>query len=141
MCDTMEKNNRMVHVNESVTDDLSQTEEAVFEVVALNPDATIEEIREKYDADANQILEVTDSLQSKGFIRALDDGEFNDCVWEVTELGRLMLLKYAQVMRFDVMEAKLRGQPVEQVESLEEKKEAFEVAYRQCKTLFEGGDL
>lgn len=132
-------NENSVKVEKRVTTDLGQTEEAVFEVVALNPDATIDEIREKYGLSPNRVLEATDNLQHRGFIQALDEDEHNDCVWKVTELGRLMLLKYVEVMRFDVMEAKLRGQSVSEVERLEEKKEGFETAYRQCKMLFENG--
>jgi DNA-binding PadR family transcriptional regulator len=134
----MEENNTMnVKVEKRVTTDLEQTEEAVFEVIALNPDAAIEGIREKYGLSKNRVLEATDNLQRKGFVEAVSEDEHNDCVWKVTELGRLMLLKYVQVMRFDIMEAKLRGQSRSQVEKLEEKKEAFETAYRQCKMLFE----
>jgi putative heme iron utilization protein len=135
----MTNKNESVKVENRVTTDLGQTEEAVFEVIALNPDSTIEQIREKYGLSPTRVLEVTDNLQRKGFVRALDESEFNDCVWEVTELGRVMLLKYVQVMRFDIMEAKLRGQSESRVESLESKKEAFETAYRQCKALFEAG--
>lgn len=127
-----------VKVEDRVTADLGRTEEAVFEVIALNPDSSIEEIRDKYNLSSDRVLEVTDSLQSSGFVRQVAGSEFGDCVWEVTELGRLMLLKYVQVMRFDVMEAELRGQPPEQVEGLKRKKKAFENAYRQCKMLFEG---
>jgi len=130
-------NENSVKVEKRVTTDLGQTEEAVFEVIALNPDATIEEVRDKYKLCKNRVLEATDNLQRKGFVEAVPEDEHNDCVWKVTELGRLMLLKYVQVMRFDIMEAKKRGQSVQQVESLEEKKEAFETAYRQCKMLFE----
>lgn len=126
-----------VKVEKRVTTDLGRTEEAVFEVIALNPDATIEGIREKYGLSKNRVLEATDNLQRKGFVEAVAEDEYNDCVWKVTELGRIMLLKYVQVMRFDIMEAKQRGQPVSQVERLEEKKEGFETAYRQCKMLFE----
>jgi len=134
--------NANVKVEDRVTTDLGQTEEAVFEVVALNPDASIEDIREKYNLSQSRVLEATDELQGRGFVRPVEEDVLNDCVWEVTELGRLMLLKYVQVMRFEVMEAKLRGQPKSQVESLESKKEAFESAYRQCKMLFEneGGE-
>ena len=130
-------NENSVKVEKRVTTDLEQTEEAVFEVIALNPDAAIEGIREKYGLSKNRVLEATDNLQRKGFVKAVPEAEHNDCVWKVTELGRLMLLKYVQVMRFDVMEAKLRGQPQSEVERLEEKKEAFETAYKQCKMLFE----
>jgi len=126
-------------VEDRVTTDLGQTEEAVFEVIALNPDAGIEEIREKYGLSQSRVLEVTDSLQRRGFVRQVSEDEFNDCVWEVTELGRMLLLKMVQVMRFDLMEAKLRGQRVPDVDALESKKSAFENAYRQCKMLFEGG--
>lgn len=126
-----------VKVEERVTTDLGQTAEAVFEVIALNPDAGIEEIRQKYDLTESAVLEATDELQSRGFVEPVSESELNDCVWRVTELGRLMLLKYIQVMRFDVMEAKLRNQSPQQVERLEDKKEAFETAYRQCKMLFE----
>lgn len=137
----MKNTNDEVMVADRVTTDLGKSEEAVFEVIALNPDVGIEGIREKYDLSESRVLEFTDGLQDKGFVRQVGEDEFNDCVWEVTELGRLMLLKYVQVMRFEVMEAKLRGQPERQVERLESKKEAFESACRQCKMLFEdGGD-
>jgi len=126
-----------VKVDDRITTDLEQTEEAVFEVIALNPDASLEEIRERYSLSVNRVVEVTDSLQSKGLVTALGDDEFDGCVWKVTELGRLMLMKYVQVMRFDVMEAELRGQPESQVERLREKKAMFETAGRQCKVLFE----
>lgn len=126
-----------VKVDDRITTDLEQTEEAVFEVIALNPDASLEEIRERYSLSVNRVVEVTDSLRAKGLVTALEEDEFNDCVWKVTELGRLMLMKYVQVMRFDVMEAELRGQPESQVERLREKKAMFETAARQCKVLFE----
>jgi len=129
--------NMNVKVDDRITTDLEQIEEAVFEVIALNPDASLEEIRERYSLSVNRVVEVTDSLQSKGLVTALGDDEFDDCVWKVTELGRLMLMKYVQVMRFDVMEAELRGQPESQVERLREKKAMFEMAGRQCKVLFE----
>jgi len=128
-----------VKVEKRVTTDLGQTEEAVFEVIALNPDVAIEGIREKYGLSETRVLEATDNLQAKGFVEQVAENEHNDCVWVVTELGRLMLLKYVEVMRFDIMEAKLRGQPQKEVERLEEKKEAFETAYKQCKMLFEEG--
>lgn len=132
-------NENSVKVEKRVTTDLGQTEEAVFEVIALNPDATIEQIREKYNLSKNRVLEASDNLQLKGFVEAVDEDEHNDCVWKVSELGRLMLLKYVEVMRFDIMEAKLRGQPRQEVERLEDKKEGFETAYKQCKMLFETG--
>jgi len=126
-------------VEDRVTTDLGQAEEAVFEVIALNPDAGIEEIREKYGLSQGCVLEVTDGLQRRGFVRQVSEDEFNDCVWEVIESGRMPLLKMVQVMRFDLMEAKLRGQELPDVDALESKKTAFENAYRQCKILFEGG--
>lgn len=135
--DTMENS---VRVEERVTTDLGQTEEAVFEVIALNPDLSIEEIRDKYGLSPERVLEVTDSLQHSGYVRALDEDEFNDCVWEVTDLGRMLLLKMIEIMRFHLMEAKLRGQELPDVEALKDKKQAFETAYRQCKMLFEEGE-
>jgi len=136
------KNESMKRLEDRVTTDLGQTEEAVFEVIALNPDATAAEIKDKYNMRSSRVLEVTDSLVEKGFVEPVEGSELQDCVWRVTELGRLQLLKFVEVMRFDVMEAKLRGQPQGQVEKLEEKKRMFENAYRQCKALFEeGGEL
>lgn len=126
-----------VSVENRVTSDLGKTEEAVFEVIALNPDTGIEGIREKYGLAPEHVLSVTDGLQSRGLVRQVGEDEFGDCVWEVTELGRVYLLKFVNVMRFDVMEAKLRGQSRKQVSDLERKREAFENAYRQCKALFE----
>lgn len=126
-------------VEDRVTTDLEQTEEAVFEVIALNPDASIEEIREKYGLSQTRVLEVTDNLQRFGYVNQVSESEFGDCVWEVTELGRMLLLKMVQTMRFDLMEAKLRGQELPDVDALENKKKAFENAYRQCKMLFEDG--
>lgn len=133
----MENKKSMKRVEDRVTNDLGQTEEAVFEVIALNPGESMSRIKEKYGLSTERVLSVTDSLVEKGFVRQLAEDEGNDLVWEVTELGRLMLMKYYQVMRFDVMEAKLRGQREGEVEELERKKKAFENAYRQCKVLFE----
>jgi len=126
-------------VKDRVTTDLGQTAEAVFEVIALNPDEPASKIQERYNLSTEKLLDVTNELESKGFVVPVKnpDEEETDAVWRVTELGRLQLLKWVQVMRFDVMEAKLRNQPESVVERLEEKKTAFENAYRQCKVMFE----
>jgi len=131
----MENNN--VKVEDRVTTDLQQTEEAVFEVIALNPSEPATKIQEKYNLSQEKLNEVINNLIQKGFVQPIQEDEQNNLVWEVTELGRLMLLKYVEVMRFEIMEAKLRGQAEQQVEQLERKKKAFKNAYKQCKALYE----
>jgi len=126
-----------VKVDEKVTADLKMNEEAVLEVIALNPDITSEEIRQRYDLSQRTIVEAVDSLQEKGLVRPLDSDEENDLVWEVPLLGRITLLKCAQMMRFRIMEAKVREQPKSVISQLEKKKEYFETAYKQTKALFE----
>lgn len=131
----MEKNN--VKVEDRVTTDLKQTEEAVFEVIALNPSEPATKIQEKYNLSQEKLNEAINNLIQKGFVELIPEDEQNNLVWEITELGRLMLLKYVEVMRFEIMEAKLRGQAEQQVEQLERKKKAFKNAYKQCKALYE----
>jgi len=131
----MENNN--VKVEDRVTTDLEQTVEAVFEVIALNPSEPAVKIQEKYNLSQEKLNEAINNLIQKGFVQLISEDEQNDLVWEVTELGRLMLLKYVEVMRFEIMEAKLRGQAEQQVEQLERKKKAFKNAYKQCKALYE----
>lgn len=130
------KNNK-VKVEERVTKDLEQTEEAVFEVIALNPSEPATQIKKKYNLSQKKLNQSINSLIQKGFVEMVPEEEQNELVWEVTELGRLMLLKYVEVMRFEIMEAKLRDQPQKQVEDLERKKKAFKNAYKQCKALYE----
>jgi DNA-binding MarR family transcriptional regulator len=130
--------NDFVSVDDRVTNDLGSEEEKVFEVIALNPDEPASKILEKYDdLSERRLVEVVDSLSEQGFVRRLREPSDEGLVWEVTDIGRLMLLKYVEVMRFDVMEAQLRGMPVSVVEDLKRKRKAFETAYRQCKVLFE----
>lgn len=117
---------------------LTETEQAVFEVIAINPDTTIKRIREKYGLTQSRVMEITDNLQHKNYIQQLQEHQHNDCLWKITEIGRLKLLEYTETTRFEIMEAKLREKPENTVEKLEDKKEAFETAYRQSKMLFEG---
>lgn len=126
-----------VTVDGSISAGLGETEEAVLEVIALNPDLGSEGIRDRYSLSRERIVEVVDSLQGSGLVRPLESGEMDELVWEVTRLGRLRLLKCVQIMRFEVMEAKLRGCSSEKVERLEEKKNFFKTGYKQCKVLFE----
>jgi len=93
-------------VKDRVTTDLSKEAEAVFEVIALNPDESAASI----GFTTEKLLDLTNELESKGFVSPVEDvdSEETDAVWRVTELGRLQLLKWVQVMRFDIMEAKLR---------------------------------
>lgn len=138
----MEENKKMnqdnhVKVEDRVTTDLEQTEEAVFEVIALNPSEPATQIQEKYRLSQEKLNDVINNLIQKGFIQLIPEDEQNELVWEVTELGRLMLLKYVEVMRFEIMEAQLREQNEQQVKQLKRKKKAFKNAYKQCKALYE----
>lgn len=131
----MENNN--VKVEDRVTTDLQQTEEAVFEVIALNPSEPATKIQEKYNLSQEKLNEVINNLIQKGFVQPIQEDEQNNLVWEVTELGRLMLLKYVEVMRFEIMEAQLREQSQQEVKQLKRKKKGFKNAYKQCKALYE----
>ena len=124
-------------VDDRVSTGLGKTSEAGFEVIALNPDETAEEIRERYGLSTEKWVSCISELERKGFVEPVHESEDLNVVWRVTELGRLQLLKWVQVMRFDVMEAELRGQSPEVVKGLKRKRTGFENAYNQCKVLFE----
>lgn len=123
-----------VNVEDRITKDLGQTEEVIFTSIALKPELSAESIREDYSLKPEKMSEVLDSLFGKGLIEQVEDGS-EPAVWRVTELGRLMLLKCVQVLRFDVMEAELREQPPGRVNELKEKKEFLEEAYKRAKVL------
>lgn len=124
------------HLNDQTTTDLKSTQETILEVIALNPETTLKQIDDKYQLKQERIIETTDELQQKGFIQQLQDNEKNDLNWEVTELGRTMLLKLHYNTRFTIMQAKLREQPEKDIQQLRQKKKAFKKAYEQSKTLF-----
>lgn len=124
-------------MSQRMTGDLELTEEVVFEVIALNPDKPAEVLRKRYNLSPGRMSEVVDSLLDKGFVEFVEEDEGSDLVWRVTEVGRLLLLKYIQVARFEVMEAQLRGLPRTEVEKARSKKKALETAYKQCKVLFD----
>jgi|AKVG01.1.fsa_nt_gi DNA-binding MarR family transcriptional regulator len=126
-------------VEDRVTGDLTANQESVFQVLALNPSLTLKEIGDKYNCKPERIQVEVRGLESQNLIKRIPEGVNDDLMWEVTEVGRLRLLKLRTNTRFDRMEAMVREKDKETVKLLELKRTLFEKAYKQSKELFESG--
>lgn len=126
-------------VEDRVTGDLTANQESVFQVLALNPSLTLKEIGDKYNCNPERIQVEVRGLESQNLIKRIPEGVNGDLMWEVTEVGRLRLLKLRTNTRFDRMEAMVREKDKETVKLLELKRTLFEKAYKQSKELFEDG--
>lgn len=125
-------------VNDKVSSDLGQRDEGVLQCIALHPSFSAHKIGERYNLSAKAVLDSVDKLMNKGLVRQLPEDEQGDFVWRVTDLGRLRLLRLADVMSFEIREAELRGHGSKSLESLRNKKKCFEKAYIQSEEVFGG---
>jgi len=86
------------------TKDLNKSEELVLVRIALNPDKTGEELKNKLNTDVESFSDCIDTLLARGYVALGSEEDENN--WRITELGRMALEKFATVLEYDVVYAK-----------------------------------
>lgn len=130
--------------DDGVTQDLNKSEELVLVKIALNPDLNGGELRDELDSSAEAVSDCLDTLVQRGYVDMLEEGNAN--VWTITDLGRLALEKFTQVLKYDLLYARKKGSvDSEVVQRLNKRKLMFERALNACQgriaeeEVFDGG--
>jgi len=119
-------------MNNGVTQDLNKSEEIVLVKIALNPELNGGELREELESNREAVSDCLDTLIQREYIEMLEQGNAN--VWRVTDLGRLALEKFTQVLKYDLLYSKKKGDVNQEViQRLNKRKLMFERALRACK--------
>lgn len=126
-----------VDVDDRVSADLTANQESVFQVIASDPSMSLKDIADTYDCKPYRVQAEVRTLESQDLIRKVPESLYGDLKWEITEVGRLRLLKFKTLARFDKMEAMVKDQEPKDIDLLEAKRKCFEAAYLKCKELFE----
>lgn len=130
-----------------LTNDLSKSEEIVLVKIALNPELNGGELRDKLKTSTESFSDCLDTLIERQYVEMCEhDDALN---WRVTELGRLALEKFTNVLKYDLLYARKRGDvETEIVSRLRKRKLMFERALKACEgrmpaddSVEEGDDL
>lgn len=114
-----------------LTNDLSKSEEIVLVKIALNPELNGGELRDKLETSTDSFSDCLDTLIERKYVEMLEQG--SSLNWRVTDLGRLALEKFANVLRYDILYAKKRGDIEDEIlVRLRKRKLMFERALKAC---------
>lgn len=119
-----------------LTQDLDRDEEVLLVAISLNPEKDGEEIREEITTEkipfsVQDYSRSLDTLLQKGYVELAEESdEYN---WRLTELGRLALMKFSTLLKFDVIYARETNADEEVLNELLSDKEMFEKAHRAAK--------
>lgn len=113
------------------TKDLNKSEEVVLVKIALNPELSGEDLKDRLDTDAESFSDCVDTLIHRRYVELKSpEDEYN---WEVTDLGRMALDKFATVLNYDLRYAKEVGADKKIVNKLNNRKLMFERALNASK--------
>lgn len=127
----------MINETTGMTNDLDRDEEVLLVSIALNPDKSGDEIRKTLDSDKKPFETVNfskcvDTLLVREYVEMVDD-EDSPLVWRLTELGRMALMKFKTILRFDLIYAHETGVEEEVIKNLSQEKQLFEKAHQAAK--------
>lgn len=130
---------KKMKMDTGVTKDLNKSEEIVLVKIALNPELNGEQLRDKLETSNEAFTDCLDTLINRQYVEMMERDSAR--VWKVTDLGRLALEKFTQVLKYDLLYAKKRGDvDNEVIQRLNQRKLMFERALRACKGRRAEGD-